>query len=145
MRAHSILRIACPISLATLRVIICAVTLTGQVKGVSWLDRPLSNWNTTGGSVPKTTSDKVDLMCAETLRTPATAEDRSLSRAGWLLLTDQEGPEMTTKKVRGTSVSLATSGEDGMCRPVGFQVFVFVEGQVAATISPSRTINIWFR
>lgn len=28
------------------------------------------------------------------------------------------------------------SGVDGMCRPLGYQAFVFVEGQLAGTLSP---------
>ena len=46
------------------------------------------------------------------------------------------------------------SGYDGMCRPMGYQSFVFVDGVFAGTISPepmdSRTtgaandVNLWY-
>lgn len=35
-----------------------------------------------------------------------------------------------------TSVITAMSGVDGMCRPLGYQGFIFVEGQFAGTLSP---------
>ena len=35
---------------------------------------------------------------------------------------------------------MAMSGVDGMCRPLGYQAFVFVEGQFAGTLSP-KPIN----
>jgi len=35
------------------------------------------------------------------------------------------------------SLVYGLTGHDGMCRPLGYQVFVFVEGQFAGTLSPA--------
>ncbi|MGH9846718.1 MAG: META domain-containing protein, partial [Blastocatellia bacterium] len=37
----------------------------------------------------------------------------------------------------GTSVFMAMSDVDGMCRPLGYQIFVFVNGKFAGTLSPT--------
>ena len=41
-----------------------------------------------------------------------------------------------TQVYNSTSVIMAMSGVDGMCRPLAYQAFVFVEGQFAGTLSP---------
>jgi hypothetical protein len=56
-------------------------------------------------------------------------EDRAVDGKGWFLI----GPY---EQFGGTSVLLATSSADGMCRPSGFQGFVFVNGAFAGTIAP---------
>lgn len=99
-----------------------------------WLDQEKpANWNKPGASLPKSPPASRDLdnfhQCKATIR-PATApEDKDLTRAGWKLF----GPYQ-----RFGNVSLVTglSGFDGMCRPFGYQDFVFVNGKFAGTLSP---------
>ncbi|MEL4895005.1 LppP/LprE family lipoprotein [Crocosphaera sp. Alani8] len=50
-------------------------------------------------------------------------------KAGWELF----GPQQTYDQ---TTVITAMSGVDGMCRPLGYQAFVFVGEQFAGTLSP---------
>ncbi|MEA5511638.1 LppP/LprE family lipoprotein [Crocosphaera sp. UHCC 0190] len=71
--------------------------------------------------------------CKNQLREAKTDQEKAIIRAGW----DLFGPIQTYDK---TSVITAMSGVDGMCRPLGYQAFVFVEGQFAGTLSP-ETMN----
>jgi hypothetical protein len=50
--------------------------------------------------------------------------------AGWTLY----GPQ---QKFDETTVISGQAGADGMCRPLGYNYFVFYKGQFAGTISPS--------
>ncbi len=99
----------------------------------SWLDDSLENWNEAGGSIPNPPKINVDPpgvdRCQENIRQPITPEDRAIVRAGWELF----GP---VQVYESTSVITAMSGVDGMCRPLGYQGFIFVEGQFAGTLSP---------
>jgi LppP/LprE lipoprotein len=106
-------------------------TLPGQSAGKSWLDEPLHTWNRPGGEIPKAPPRGVGVvgMCQDSVRKPSGPEDRAVMTAGWLLV----GPLQTFS---GTTVILAESNADGMCRPLGYQVFVFVDGQFAGTVSP---------
>jgi len=95
-----------------------------------WLDKQISNWNKSVAGPPN--SRKIgDVAFAPEcdLRSADTAEDRVLTRAGWTLFGPQE-------KFGGTLVVVATSNVDGMCRPLDYQVFVFVKGRFAGTLSP---------
>lgn len=67
--------------------------------------------------------------CDAQARPPETAQDRALVDAGWRLYNPYQA---------GWGVVLvdAAVGWDGMCRPDGFNTFVFVEGTFAGTISP---------
>ncbi|MBW4472954.1 MAG: LppP/LprE family lipoprotein [Stenomitos rutilans HA7619-LM2] len=99
-----------------------------------WLDQAKpANWNKPGASLPKAPLSSVDLdnfhQCKATIR-PATApEDKAVNSAGWKLFGSYQ---------RFGKVSLVTgfSGVDGMCRPLGYQDFVFVNGKFAGTLSP---------
>ncbi|RPH87801.1 MAG: LppP/LprE family lipoprotein [Chroococcales cyanobacterium metabat2.561] len=71
----------------------------------------------------------IDNQCREQVRPAITANDQALNKAGWLLY----GAVQTYGK---TSVISAMSGVDGMCRPMGYQDFVFVDGKFAGTLSP---------
>ncbi|MGH9163520.1 MAG: LppP/LprE family lipoprotein [Vicinamibacteraceae bacterium] len=99
----------------------------------SWLDRPVSNWNKPGAAVPKPAKGEyepgMDDKCKETLRKGEGPEDTQVTQAGWFLF----GPRQTYNDV--TLVS-GMSGADGMCRPFGYHVFLFVGGQFAGTVSP---------
>ncbi len=56
-------------------------------------------------------------------------EDRAVTGKGWLLIDSYQ-------RFGNTSLVMGTSSADGMCRPNGFQGFVFVGGAFAGTIAP---------
>jgi hypothetical protein len=62
-------------------------------------------------------------------RPAETAEDLAVTNAGWTLVGGYQGGW-------GIKILIGASGADGMCRPLGFQTFVYVDGQFAGTISP---------
>lgn len=115
----------------------------------SWLDAPLVPWNSPGMAIPLAPAidGNPDPRCLQRDRPPETAEDQALTAAGWrLFLPYQRG--------WGVTVIAGLAGSDGMCRPVNYQWFVFVDGLFAGTISPSpmysradgaaRDVNLWF-
>ncbi len=67
--------------------------------------------------------------CKEQLREAKTSQERAIIKAGWELF----GPQQTYNE---TTIITAMSGVDGMCRPLGYQAFVFVGEQFAGTLSP---------
>lgn len=69
--------------------------------------------------------------CLPQKRPIDTAADQALSDAGWTLFAGYNAGW-------DTYVVRALSGYDGMCRPLGYNVFVFVDGQFAGTISPDN-------
>jgi LppP/LprE lipoprotein len=103
----------------------------GRSSGNSWLDQPLHNWNHPGANVPKAPAGGLDEpgICRDLIRKPSGPEDRAVMAAGWLLFG-------SLQKFSQTTVVLAESDADGMCRPLGYQAFVFVGGRFAGTVSP---------
>jgi hypothetical protein len=100
----------------------------------SWLDgeHPIV-WNQPGDAIPAAPppigESPTSERCRQVTRTPTLIGDRSVVAKGWTLF----GPG----QVFGTTeVVLAASSVDGMCRPLGFQGFVLVDGKLAGTISP---------
>ena len=134
---------------------VVAITMTlmlptaGGAQDVSWLDGDLASWNTPGMVIPAApeTGGEPDPRCTERERPAETAEDDALVAAGWRLFLPYQ---------RGWAVTLVSglAGYDGMCRPMGYQHFVFVDGLLAGTVSPdpmdSRSdgaadaVNLWF-
>ncbi len=103
----------------------------------SWLDRPLVNWNKPNAPLPRPAAqgeqrDAVLSRCQLTLR-GSTSGERALADAGWIpfLNVDRELARDDVEVVGGMTSA------DGMCRPVGFNLFVFVGGRFAGTLSPS--------
>ena len=100
----------------------------------AWLDSPLTNWNTKVTSIPRAMAGKnalpMDPRCTETQRSGHSAEDKALTAAGWKLFGEQQ-------QFDDVSLVMALSTADGMCRPMGYQGFVFVNGKLAGTVSPS--------
>jgi heat shock protein HslJ len=125
---------------SVLVVISAAIAATGEVYGQvprsngSWLGKPMTNWNKPGATIPQPSATETDpsiaARCGEQLRQPESAADQALSGAGWRLY----GP---VQSYSGTSVITAMSGVDGMCRPLGYQAFVFVNDVFAGTLSPA--------
>jgi hypothetical protein len=120
-----------------------------MAQDASWLDGDLRSWNTPGMAIPAApVFDGVpDPRCAQRERPAETAEDDALVAAGWRLFLPYQ---------RGWNVTLISglAGYDGMCRPMAYQSFVFVDGVFAGAIAPepmySRTdgaandVNLWF-
>ena len=98
--------------------------------GGAWLDTPLAGWNIPGAALPKAppAEGTPDPRCREHARPAAGNEDRAVIAAGWVLV----GP---LQVFGDTSVVTATSAFDGMCRWWSYQVFVFVDGRFAGTLS----------
>jgi hypothetical protein len=71
-----------------------------------------------------------DPRCREAERPAETREDRALTSKGWRLFREYLGGW-------GIRVVWALAGYDGMCRPLGYQVFVFVDGKLAGALSPA--------
>ena len=101
-----------------------------------WLDRPLANWNESVKNFPhppkaNESMNALAARCKLEVRRTSPAE-RALADAGWFpyLHVDRQLAQGDTEIVAGMT------GADGMCRPTGFNVFVFVGGQLAGTLSP---------
>jgi len=98
-----------------------------------WLDAsPLVSWNPPGADIPvaPATSGAVDPRCARLDRPAETAEDAAVAAAGWTLFGSYQSGW-------GVRLVYGRTGQDGMCRPLGYQEFVFVNGVFAGTISPA--------
>lgn len=105
-----------------------------------WLDRPLTNWNVPGASMPKapTAEEPIATLikrCQLQLPT-STAAERAIEAAGWIPFWnfDQQLVRDDVEIVGGMSAA------DGMCRPMAYNLFVFVGGRFAGTLSPA-TMN----
>ncbi len=100
----------------------------------AWLDEPQpAQWNQPRMAVPvapeRTPDDLINPRCLERVRPPETAEDRALVEAGWYLSGAYQAGW-------GVKIITGAGGFDGMCRPVGYNDFVFVDGIFAGTVSP---------
>ena len=97
----------------------------------SWLDGDLASWNTPGMAIPAAPEidGNPDPRCVERERPAEIEEDNALIANGWRLFRPYQ---------RGWGVTLVSglAGYDGMCRPLGYLSFVFVDGVFAGTISP---------
>ncbi|MCI0390454.1 MAG: YbaY family lipoprotein [Acidobacteria bacterium] len=127
------LALACTVVSAVIAVVDVSCAQGAGTDG-SWLGKSPTSWNKLGDSIPqgrKTDGDPAALArCQEQTRQPESAADRALVGAGWKLY----GP---VQSYSGTSVITALSGVDGMCRPMNFQAFVFVNDTFAGTLSPT--------
>jgi hypothetical protein len=97
----------------------------------TWLDGDLASWNTPGMAIPTppTIEGNPDPRCVERERPAETEEDDALTAKGQRHFLPYQ---------RGWGVTLISglSGYDGMCRPLSYQSFVFVDGVFAGTVSP---------
>ena len=100
-----------------------------------WLDGDRVSWNAGDAEVPAAPAAPAPSMapCDRLVRTAETPEDAQLAERGWRLFSAfQRGWGIT---VVGGFVDF-----DGMCRPVMFQQFVFVDGVFAGTLAPEATM-----
>jgi len=103
----------------------------------SWLDRPLVSWNKAGGPVPRAPGG--DEAIASVIRrcqlTPprSTSAERAVDTAGWIPYwnVDQQLVRDDVEIVGGMR------GAAGMCRPLMYNLFVFVGGRFAGVLSPT--------
>lgn len=116
--------------------VLSGVSLTTLAQAPSdpptWLDQPLTNWNRPTSEFPQLPQPLPPSnisQCVSQIRQPSLDAERAVVAKGWKLF----GPLQTYDS---TQLFLATSGFDGMCRPMGFQAFVYVEGRYAGTLSP---------
>jgi LppP/LprE lipoprotein len=104
---------------------------------VSWLDQPLASWNKAGAAlsnapITSTNRDAVMKTCDLKLGRSTPAE-RALADAGWIPFRNFD-----QQLVQGDiEIMDGMSGADGMCRPTGYNIFVFVGGGFAGTLSPN--------
>ncbi|MFT4039186.1 MAG: LppP/LprE family lipoprotein [Thermomicrobiales bacterium] len=108
-----------------------ATPMASPVAEASWLDGQTGSWNTAGMAIPQAPDfeDYSNMNCGEQERPAETPMDTALNDAGWkLFLAYQQG--------WGVTVVSGLAGYDGMCRPMNFQDFVFVDGVFAGTLSP---------
>lgn len=121
------------LALALLAIGMLAVSASTVHADGAWLDRqPLVQWNGPRMAIPiapPLDTANVSLPCLDDHRPPETDEDEELVRAGWRLIGSYTGGW-------GMLVIRATSDYDGMCRPNGYQYFVFQDGLFAGTVSP---------
>ena len=111
---------------------VAAVT-TAAAQGTGWLDRPLQNWNGPGAAVPRATGTIAGTDAARCKLEPLkSAAGRAVAEAGWL-----PQPHLDRELIRDdVEVVAGVSGLDTMCAPTGFNLFVFVGGRYAGTLSP---------
>lgn len=110
---------------------------SAQTAKSSWLDAaPLRNWNNPNGTIPRgpkaALADIRDCEkrgAGETAKSQPTPETRLVTAAGW------HGAAVE-KRAGDTVFVFARNGVDGMCRPMDYQIFVFVKGRFAGTLAP---------
>jgi hypothetical protein len=101
-----------------------------------WLDQPLQNWNQPGAPLPAGSADAAMVKDARDrcrLPAPGTPGGRALSAAGWIAQ-----PHLDRELVKGEIEILAGAASlDSACAPQPFNLFVFVAGRFAGTLSPT--------
>jgi hypothetical protein len=100
----------------------------------SWMDGTPQQWNVAGSAIPLAPASEPALdeniaRCGRDERWPETEEDDAVLLAGWRLFGSYQAGW-------GVKVIQGLAGYDGMCRPVRYQEFVFVDGVFAGTVSP---------
>ena len=125
--------------------------VSAHAQSASWLDQPLHSWSNPNDGVPAAPQAvAINPRCGAQERAPiatsptpplppnanaavATAgnEESGVAAAGWKLET-----YWPTQRKGELTVVLATSNYDGMCRPWGFNGFMFYQGRFAGTLSP---------
>jgi hypothetical protein len=94
------------------------------------------NWNAPGSAVPRPPAAGVDsaALIQRCKLTPLreTPAQRALADAGWIPFLNVDQPLVRDD----VEIVGGMSNADGMCRPVGYNLFVFVTGRFAGTLSP---------
>lgn len=134
--------IACRLVGLLLVLVVClgyvgaAMAPTTLADGV-WLDAPVP-WNTPGAAIQTAAPGAGDpgdwTHCLDEIRPPESSDDQAVVDAGWTLFS-------TYVVGWGVTANWGLADLDGMCRPLTYQVFVFVDGGFAGTISPAPMVN----
>jgi hypothetical protein len=131
---------ACRSALAlTAAILLLAVSVTAGRQGnpASWLDRPLANWNVAGQAVPRAPAadEPTESVISRCKLTPPrwTPAERAIESAGWIPFWNFD-LQLVREDVE---IVGGMRGADGMCRPVAYNLFVFVRGQFAGLLSPT--------
>jgi hypothetical protein len=118
-------------------VVLAMGTLAAQTPQQMWLDRPLANWNAPGRTMPRAkgfeeTTAGIAKRCAFQPGAATTPGEQEVAAAGWLPF------HMFDRRIVQGDVEIVggLAAADGMCRPDMFNVFVFVAGKLAGTLSP---------
>jgi hypothetical protein len=103
-----------------------------------WIDaRPIANWNRADAAIPKAEKNLLvgeeRQRCRGSIKTELDPLEKSVEAAGWTVMTDLAAEPID---IAGFRVIWGMTGADGMCRPEGYQGFVFVGGHFAGTLSP---------
>src|SRR5688572_15342052 len=119
-------------AIAALGLTVSLVTSGAALADGSWIDSLPGAWNIPGAAVPPAPPGNAEQLarCMEQVRPASSVADRALEAAGWKLF----GP---VTSYGSTSVVRAMTNADGMCRPLGYQVFVFVGDTYAGALSPA--------
>jgi hypothetical protein len=125
---------------ATAIALLFGTTLLAQTAAApaTWLDKPLANWNKPGAPIPAATPARdesiaeLSTRCSYLPLLQTTAGERALVEGGWVPF------RMFDKQIVDRDVEIigGLAGADGMCRPMNFNVFVFVNNRLAGTLSP---------
>jgi hypothetical protein len=102
----------------------------------SWLDRPLTGWNKPGAAVPSPAqkpSQPAALMKRCSLTSPTQAGAAAVAAAGWVPYLHQDRALARD----GVEVVGGLADASTACDPLGFHLFVFVNGRFAGTLSPA--------
>ena len=98
----------------------------------------MSNWNVPGRAMPRAVTNgeaiaEITKRCAFLTMKRDTPGERMVADAGWLPF------HMFDRQIvqRDVEIVAGLAAADGMCRPVDFNVFVFVGGRSAGTLSPA--------
>jgi hypothetical protein len=114
---------------------IAVADLSAQA-GTGWLDRPMTAWNQSAAGVPVAQKGAeaqaaLDRRCgSSTLATSTTAD--SIRKAGWVPFLHQDRSIARDDVEVIGGMSAASPG----CEPTVFNLFVFVGGRFAGTVSP---------
>jgi hypothetical protein len=123
-------------------VVVCGLVVHAQQPAAGiWLDHPLKGWNQPGGAIPAPKAGQeekaaVIQRCTLQPRT-STAPEKALDAAGWITFWNVD-----QQLVRdGVEIVGGMAGADGMCRPTDYNLFVFVDGRYAGTLSPVTMVS----
>jgi hypothetical protein len=125
--------------LAIAFVLLFVAPVFAQAPQPAWLDKPLTNWNTAGRAIPAAKAEEEPIAelaprCKYLPLLETTAGERALVAAGWVPF------RMFDRQIVDRDVEIigGLAGADGMCRPANYNVFVFVNGRLAGTLSPQE-------
>jgi hypothetical protein len=107
----------------------------GAAAQTAWLDQPLTGWNAPGSALPKGAADeaaRADAVKRCALVAAASDAGRTLEGAGWIAQPHLDRPLVNDD----VEIVAGLSSLDASCGPAVFNLFVFVGGRFAGTLSP---------